>query len=238
MKKFLFVLSFIMGIIILSVKAFSQISVEISITANTPPPELPEYIQPECPEDGFMWTPGYWGYGDDGYYWVPGFWVSPPQPGYLWTPCYWGLIGGIYSWNRGYWGEHVGFYGGVNYGYGYGGHGFGGGRWDRGRFRYNAAVMNVNRTVIHNTYIDRTVIAHRSINNRTSFNGGDHGTKATPSERERFTMKETHIAPTGNQAFHEQNAARDKNQFASANHGRPITTSMNTVGGNRKDTLL
>ena len=134
MKKGLFILSFIVGVLVLSPKGFGQVGVDISISANIAPPPLPVYVQPECPEDGYLWTPGYWAYGDDGYYWVPGVWVSPPQPGYLWTPSYWGFIGGVYTWNRGYWGEHVGFYGGVNYGYGYGGNGFGGGRWDGDHF--------------------------------------------------------------------------------------------------------
>lgn len=229
----MFSLSFIMGILVLSPKGFSQIGVDVSITANVAPPELPVYVQPECPEDGYLWTPGYWAYGDDGYYWVPGVWVSPPQPGYLWTPCYWGFVGGVYSWNRGYWGEHVGFYGGVNYGYGYGGSGFGGGRWDEGHFRYNTAVVNVNTTVIHNTYIDRSVVNNTTVNNHTSFNGGARGTHARPSAREQSVMKESHISPTSNQASHEQTARQDKGQYASANHGRPATTAMNTVGGSK-----
>ena len=59
----------------------------------------------------------------------PGVWVRPPQVGLLWTPGYWGWGGGAYLFHAGYWGPHVGFYGGVNYGFGYGGVGFGGGRW-------------------------------------------------------------------------------------------------------------
>jgi len=53
---------------------------------------------------------------------------------------------------------HPGFYGGVNYGFGYSGVGFVGGEWRGGRFAYNTAVVNVNRTVIHNTYINKTVM--------------------------------------------------------------------------------
>ncbi len=59
------------------------------------------------------------------------------------------------SWHPGYWGQHVGYYGGVNYGFGYMGIGFVGGMWAGGAFRYNTAVMRVNETVIHNTYVDR-----------------------------------------------------------------------------------
>ena len=49
----------------------------------------------------------------------------------------------MYAFHEGYWGPHVGFYGGVNYGFGYGGVGFVGGRWDGGYFAYNTAVLNV-----------------------------------------------------------------------------------------------
>jgi len=94
-----------------------------------------------------------------------------------------GLGGGAYLFHAGYWGPHVGFYGGVNYGFGYGGVGFGGGRWEGGHFAYNTAVMNVNRTFIHNTYEDRTVINRNMAGNRTSFSGGAGGIQARPSRR-------------------------------------------------------
>ena len=74
-----------------------------------------------------------------------GVWVSPPQVGVLWTPGYWGFANGVYLFHRGYWGPHVGFYGGINYGFGYGGGGFFGGRWNGGVFAYNTAVVNVDR---------------------------------------------------------------------------------------------
>ena len=62
----------------------------VLITVNIAPPILPVYEQPPCPEQGWMWSPGYWAYGDDGYYWVPGTWVPAPYEGALWTPGYWG----------------------------------------------------------------------------------------------------------------------------------------------------
>ena len=85
------------------------------LQAPDPPPPLPEYSQPECPGDGYLWTPGYWSYAPEGYYWVPGAWAQPPQVGFLWTPGYWGYSGGRYRYNYGYWGPHIGFYGGINY---------------------------------------------------------------------------------------------------------------------------
>jgi hypothetical protein len=179
-----------------------------------------------------LWTPGYWAYDEvDGYYWVPGVWVRPPHIGYLWTPSYWGYSGGYYGWHAGYWGQHIGFYGGVNYGFGYCGSGFVGGRWEGGSFRYNTAVVNVNTTVIHNTYIDRTVVVNNNVN-RTSFNGPG-GVNARPNAVEQAAFKEQHVSATNEQASHQNLARQDKSQFASVNHGTPSTTAMNKVGGSR-----
>lgn len=217
---------------------YAQVSIGVTISANIAPPPLPVYTQPSCPTDGYLWTPGYWAYDDvDGYYWVPGVWVRPPMTGYLWTPAYWGYAGGVYGWHAGYWGPHIGFYGGVNYGYGYGGSGFGGGRWEGGAFRYNTAVMNVNTTVVHNTYIDRTVVVNNTtvVNNRTSFNGGPGGISARPTAQEQAVVGERHVAATAEQSTHQQTASRDRNQFASVNNGRPSTAAMNTVNGHRFD---
>jgi hypothetical protein len=126
----------------------AQVGVAISIG----PPALPVYEQPLCPGDGYLWTPGYWAYDYDvtDYYWVPGTWVMGPEIGFLWTPAYWGWGGDGFVFYDGYWGPSVGFYGGINYGFGYFGLGFGGGRWDGGHFFYNRSVANVNITVIHN----------------------------------------------------------------------------------------
>jgi hypothetical protein len=157
----------------------------VFLSINIAPPALQVYQQPICPTDGYLWTPGYWGYGNAGYYWIPGAWVAPPQSGFLWTPGYWGFSNGLYAFNAGYWGPTVGFYGGVNYGFGYGGNGFDGGRWQGGHFSYNTAVSRVNTTVIHNTYSQN--VSYGS--NRTSFNGGPGGISARPSSAETATAR-------------------------------------------------
>src|SRR5271166_1883719 len=172
MRNLFGIRSLLFSVLLLAMSAASFGQIGISITLA--PPVLPVYEQPICPEDGYLWTPGYWAYGDDGYYWVPGAWVPAPQPGYLWTPPYWGFEGGHYRFFDGYWGEHVGYYGGVNYGFGYMGIGFAGGEWRGGHFAYNTAVVNVNRTVVHNTFVDRTVV-HENVGVRASFNGGPGG---------------------------------------------------------------
>jgi hypothetical protein len=203
----------------------SHVSAQVSIriTASIAPPPLVVYEQPPCPEDGYLWTPGYWAYGDDGYFWVPGAWVRPPRVLYLWTPPYWGYSGGFYRWNAGYWGPHVGFYGGIDYGYGYNGYGFGGGMWSGNTFRYNTAVMNVNRTVVHNTYIDRTVIVNRNTNNNHISYNGPGGITAKPRAQEQAAMRENHVKPTTQQQTHVQAAHNDRNQFNNVNHGKPPT---------------
>lgn len=201
-------------------------SADISITIA--PPTLPVYDQPECPADGYLWIPGYWAYGDDDYYWVPGTWVLAPQPGFLWTPGYWGFEGGNYGWHSGYWGPHIGFYGGVNYGFGYFGSGFGGGRWEGGRFLCNTAVWRVNNTVVHNTYIDRTVIRNVSVN-RISFNG-QGGIDARATAEEETAAREQHLEATQEQRTHEQTFIRDNNQRFSVNKGNPTRTVVTRVG--------
>lgn len=205
----------------------SQAGIAVSITIA--PPVLPVYVQPPCPVAGYLWTPGYWAYGVEGYYWVPGVWVAPPRPGLLWTPGYWGLVGGVYAWHAGYWGPHVGFYGGVNYGFGYAGVGFVGGVWAGNVFRYNTAVVNVNTAVVRNVYVDRTVINNTTVN-RTSFNGPG-GIAARPTPQEQAFAREQHFQPTSAQMSHEQTFARDRNALASVNHGRPATASMDSVNG-------
>ncbi len=206
-----------LALLVLIVPASSFAGVFLSITIA--PPVLPVYAQPVCPGDGYLWTPGYWAYGEAGYYWVPGTWVLAPQPGFLWTPGYWGFAGGLYLWHAGYWGPHVGFYGGVNYGFGYGGVGFYGGRWVGGHFAYNTAVLHVNTTIVHNTYVDRTVI-HTTVINRTSFNGPG-GLNARPSGQEMAAMREQHVQATQEQMSHEHFASTNRANFASVNGGRP-----------------
>ncbi|HPO19624.1 MAG TPA: YXWGXW repeat-containing protein, partial [Rubrivivax sp.] len=122
------------------------------------PPPLPLYVQPLAPGPGYLWTPGYWGWSAGGYYWIPGTWVLPPTVGLLWTPGWWGWAGGGYRWHAGYWGAQVGFYGGVDYGFGYFGVGYSGGQWRGNQFYYNTAISHVDVTHVTNVYVDKTVI--------------------------------------------------------------------------------
>jgi hypothetical protein len=206
-----------LAIIMLMAPALSQAQVSISVALA--PPMLPVYAQPMIPEAGYIWTPGYWAWNGGGYYWVPGTWVEPPQVGLLWTPGYWGWAGGMYEFHRGYWGEQVGFYGGVNYGYGYGGVGYQGGRWNNGQFQYNQSVNHLNLAIVHNTY-NEPVAVNRAAG-RTSYNGGARGLKAQPTEGERGAEQAPHNAPTPLQEQHEQGAGATPHMRYAANHGAP-----------------
>ena len=212
-------------ILVMPAKTYAGVFISVGIA----PPILPVYEPPITPGDGYIWTPGYWAWGDEGYYWVPGTWVLAPYTGALWTPGYWGWRDGFYVWNGGYWGLHVGFYGGVNYGFGYYGHGFYGGEWRGGGFFYNTAVYHVG-SGFHNVYENRTVINNVTINNRVSYNGGAGGIHAEANSQERIAEHEQHMAATPVQMQHQQAAAANRAQYASVNHGSPAVTATPRPG--------
>ena len=201
--------------LVLSQASFGQVAVSVSFG----PPPIPVYEQPICPGDGYLWTPGFWDYDDaDGYYWVPGTWVLAPEPGFLWTPGWWGWGGSAFLWHAGYWGPHVGFYGGINYGFGYFGNGFEGGRWENNHFFYNTAVVHVNETIIHNTYRTTVIENNRS---RVAFNGGEGGLNARASAQEESYARERHVDAVAAQREHVQAARGNPELRASANRGKP-----------------
>jgi hypothetical protein len=205
-------------LVALSHGASAQMAVGISVSFG--PPALPVYEQPICPGDNFMWVPGYWAYDeDDGYFWVPGTWVEAPEAGFLWTPGYWAWSNGLYLWNAGYWGPQVGFYGGINYGFGYFGSGFGGGEWRGGSFFYNTAVVRVNNTTVTNVYVNKTVIVNN--NSHVAFNGGQGGMEARPTAQEEQYSRESHTPAVAAQMQHEQTARGNPQLRASVNQGKP-----------------
>jgi hypothetical protein len=194
-------------------------AVLVGVSVNIAPPALPVYVQPAIPAPGYLWTPGYWAWAPTGYYWVPGTWVMPPSVGLLWTPGYWGWGNGVYLWHGGYWGPHIGFYGGVNYGYGYGGAGYEGGYWRGNQFLYNTTVNNVRTLNVTNVYT-RTVINNTTVT-RVSYNGGAGGIAVRPTQAQLSAAHEQHVALTGEQRAHESMARGDESLRASVNGGRP-----------------
>src|SRR5499427_5194559 len=211
--------------VVLAAAAVSWGAVSISVSFG--PPALPVYVQPPCPAPGYIWMPGYWAW-DDGYYWVPGTWVLAPALGLLWTPGYWGWAEGAYVWNAGYWGPHVGFYGGINYGFGYTGVGYEGGYWRGSQFYYNRSVTNINTTNITNVY-NRTVVNNVNVT-RVSFNGGAGGVAARPTAAELTAEHERHLGLGSVQRQQEQFARGNSSLRAAVNGGHPAIAATPRAG--------
>src|ERR1700754_552558 len=167
----------------------------VFVSVGIAPPAIPVYTQPVMPGPGYIWTPGYWAWTGEGYEWVDGAWVLPPYTGALWTPGYWGYGTGGYLWNAGYWGTSIGYYGGINYGFGYFGTGFYGGYWNRGPFffksaygprrpRFRGAVYNRPYSGFNGRPGGASFVSHPPAqyvgNHGSSFNNAPHGTEAFP----------------------------------------------------------
>jgi WXXGXW repeat (2 copies) len=214
-----FICSLLLGLGLFAMPSPSQAQVAVALSVRIGPPVLPIYVQPYCPGPGYIWVPGYWAYGPDEYFWVPGTWVYPPEAGLLWTPGYWAWENDFYFWHGGYWGPVVGYYGGINYGFGYTGVGFFGGYWRGRTYFYNRAVTNVNVTVVRNTY--HTTVINNTTINRVSFNGGAGGTRARPTAREMDAARKRRSEMTSVQLQHQQAAGKEQTMRASVNRGRP-----------------
>ena len=122
----------------------------------------------------------------------------------------------------------MGYYGGINYGYGYIGHGYDGGRWDRGHFRYNSAVNNIPAGRVNNVY--RAPVPQRPVH-AESFNGGNSPWHARPTASERRFEGAQHPNPTPAQMNHEQRAIGIPEQRMGSNHGMPPTAATPRPGG-------
>jgi len=218
----------ILGVSSIAIPAASA-QVAVGISVGFGPPPIPVYDQPECPGDGYYWTPGYWAWDADvdDYYWVPGTWVEPPDAGLLWTPGFWAWQGAGFVWTDGYWGPAVGFYGGIDYGFGYFGDGFVGGRWDGGHFFYNTAVWHVNRTVVRNVYVNKVTIVNH---NRVSYNGGNGGVTARASAAQEAARNERHVEAEQAQRQQRDDARANQALRASANHGKPPIAATDRPG--------
>ena len=226
MKK---IRSQLLVILALLLPAWSMAQFSVNVAVNVAPPELPVYDQPPIPGDDYLWTPGFWAWSDDDqdYYWVPGTWIAAPQTGFLWTPGYWVAGNGGYMWNQGYWGPVVGFYGGVNYGHGYGGNGYEGGYWQGGQFFYNRSVTNISNVQITNVY-NKTVINNVNVNH-VSYNGGN-GIQARPTETQAAAAQRHHIEATSAQRQQVNLARSNPSLRASQNNGHPPITATSRPG--------
>ncbi len=208
--------------------ALAHVDIGIGINVGVAPPLLPVYEQPEIPGYGYIWTPGYWAWDDEisDYYWVPGTWVRPPRIGVLWTPGYWAWRENRYFFNEGYWGQRVGYYGGINYGYGYLGNGYAGGEWRNGGLYYNQAYNRFGNGVRITNVYNRTVVNNINItNNRYSFNG-PNGVNREATREELVAQNQRRIAAVAEQRQLVQAARRDTALRASVNHGAPAVAAV------------
>jgi hypothetical protein len=182
----------------------APVAVVSETAVSTAPPPIPDYEQPPPPQEDLAWTPGYWAWSEDSndYYWVPGTWMAAPIVGYLWTPGYWVVQHDAFLWRAGYWGPHVGFYGGINYGYGYFGRGYLGGSWQNGRMTYSQPAANAALTI------------------RASYNGNG-GINARPSATEFAAANEHHIPATAAQLQQVHSAHNNPDLRAGFNNGHP-----------------
>jgi hypothetical protein len=118
----------------------------------------------------------------------------------------------------------VGYYGGIDYGYGYIGIGYFGGYWSGNNFYYNRSVTRVGGG-IRNVY-DRPVVYNNTHygaapRNRVSYNGGRGGINVQPRPAEIAAGRERHVAALPAQRQVRTSAAQNRGQFYNQNHGRP-----------------
>jgi hypothetical protein len=201
------------------------------ISVSMMPPPLPAYNLPPCPDQNLVWVPGYWGWFQNNYYWVPGAWVEPPFAGAMWTPSYWSWshhVFTMYTWHSGYWSYHVGYYGGVNYGYGYGGFGYSGGVWHGGLFAYNLEIVPVDNRWVRETFRDPGLVDRGYIdrNNHSGFNGGPGGVDYHISPEEQAVEHEKHWEPTAFQVQYETGIRSDQTYWYNTNHGQPAPAQL------------
>lgn len=217
-KRFLTALA--LGCAAIATAGPAAAQLEIGISVRFEPPALPVYEQPPIPGPDYIWTPGFWAWDDDigDYFWVPGTWVRAPQPGLLWTPAWWGWDAGVFIFHPGYWAPHVGFYGGIAYGFGYTGQGYQGGYWNGGHVYYNRTVNNITNVNITNVY-NQTVV--RNNITRVSYNGGPNGIAARPTQAEQAVVREQRVAATPMQRQQASVARADPHAFVRANGGHP-----------------
>ena len=218
--------SVLLALVFMAISSAAQAQVRVAVAIA--PPILPVYDQPICPGDGYIWTPGYWDYNYDvsDYFWVPGTWVLAPEVGFLWTPPWWGWNGTGFGFTAGFWGPTVGFYGGINYGFGYFGHGYEGGRWDGGHFFYNTTINHINVNIIHNTYNTRVDVRNDT---HVSYNGHG-GIDARASREEEAAARDRHVGPVAAQTAHAEAARSDPQQRFATNHGQPSVAATARPG--------
>jgi hypothetical protein len=86
-------------------------------------------------------------------------------------------------------------------------------------------VWPVNRTYIHNTYYNKTIVNNYYNHSRVSYNGGRGGISARPTPAERSAWASRRYGATPEQVTHARYAAQDRTLYAKTNGGHPPVTS-------------
>ena len=73
------------------------------VTVDVAPPVLEVEVAGGPPGVGFLWTPGYYGYGGGGYSWIAGSWARPPMVGVGWVAPRYVAFRGRYCFQPGRW---------------------------------------------------------------------------------------------------------------------------------------
>ena len=206
----------------------AQAQVDVVVSAAIAPPPLPVYAQPPIPGLGYIWIPGYWARDGQEYYWVPGYWALPPAADLYWTPGYWAWddADSDYVFYAGYWGPTVGYYGGIDYGYGYTGEGYHGGYWRNRQFFYNEAVNNLGGVRIANVYSQPVPAQPGGV----AFHGGHGGTTIAPTPQQLALARAHHIGPTPAQMQHVQLARHTPALRFARNRGAPPIAATDRPG--------
>ena len=177
-------------------------SAAIDISVTIRPPALPVDVQPPCPTEGYHWIPGYWGFG-----------------------------GGNYIWHEGYWGPHVGFYGGVNYGFGYAGVGFNGPGGIQAR--PNAFEQTAEREQHFNATPNQLAHIQSAGRDRTQFASVNNGRPATAAmdsvNGRRFNQQQRIAQGVSTGQLTPRETARVENKEANINH--QLATDRAANGG-------
>jgi hypothetical protein len=203
-----FIVPIFFALPVLASPSWSGAQIGVSITVGVMPPPIPVYAQPPIREEGYLWVPGYWEF-----------------------------FNGAYRWHPRYWGRHVGYYGGINYGFGYFGFGYIGGSWDHGRLCYNIAINNFGSHHITNVYRQAPRNVGRS---RAAFVGSRCGTAARHSADEQRALSELQLRASGaadparTSRRRSSHAERDRQSRAAAGCCDTSARSAKPVGGNRQ----
>jgi hypothetical protein len=85
-----------------AVPASARVGVDLDVNVGVPPP-APIYEAAPPPRVGYVWAPGYWGWGPDGrHVWIKGRWIGE-RHGYHWVPDHWEAREGRHHFVGGYW---------------------------------------------------------------------------------------------------------------------------------------